>query len=68
MGEKAEAIKSVGPRDPEKKFYSAIGAGKTLPKRRDEVRLPFQNVSGDDGFDEDGNRESLGFETLMLLP
>ncbi len=58
---KKEAIKSVGPRDPKRKFYAAIGAGKTLPEGVMRVRLPFQNVSGEKGFDEDGNFESQGF-------
>ena len=44
------------------KFYSAIGAGKTLPEGVMRVRLPYQNVYGKDGFDEHRNRESQGFE------
>ncbi|SMF55059.1 hypothetical protein [Pseudobacteriovorax antillogorgiicola] len=59
-----KALPKVGKRDesPDNKFYSAIGAGKTLPQGVMRVRLPYQNVYGKEGFDEDGNKEGLGFE------
>ena len=60
-----EALPDVGTLADEpktKKFYSAIGAGKTLPKGVMRVRLPYQNVYGKEGFDEEGNKESQGIE------
>lgn len=46
---------------PEAKYYAATGAGKTLPEGVMRVRLPFQNVSGEEGYDEEGNREGQGY-------
>ncbi len=47
---------------PPRKFYAAVGSGKTLPAKVLRVRLPYQNLYGKEGFDENGNKESLGFE------
>ncbi|NRA65061.1 MAG: hypothetical protein HRU19_11305 [Pseudobacteriovorax sp.] len=60
-----EALPDVGKladKPKTKEFYSAIGAGKTLPEGVMRVRLPYQNVYGKEGFDEEGNKESQGYE------
>lgn len=44
------------------RYSGAMGASKTLPADVLRVRLPYQNIYGNEGFDEDGNKESQGYE------
>ena len=39
-----------------------IGLAGVLPKKVIRIQLPFINYSGNEGFDEDGNKEKLGID------
>jgi hypothetical protein len=68
---RAEGESTPGPSSPEKAkkkkrklkkpaYYAALGEGQTLPAGVLRVRLPFQYVSGNYGYDNEGHREDLG--------
>jgi hypothetical protein len=68
---KRESLKAVGNLKAKKEGKkverpaAVLGAGKTLPEGVMRVRLPYSSYSGEEGYDENGNREKQGYEASI---